>query len=85
MKKIYNAPTTEIMETELVATLCKASKYTVNRYGQWGASETQSPYGNNAWQIEGYTGSAETAGEFTAVGMEDDNGELSSRANDGLW
>lgn len=85
MKKLYITPTTEKIETKLVATLCKASKYTLNRYGQWGASETQSVYGNNAWQIEGYTEGAETAGGFTAVGMEDDNGELASRSNEALW
>ena len=85
MKKTYIQPTTEKIETELVAMLCRASKYTFKRYGQWGASETQSEYGNNAWQIEGYTEGAETTGGFTAVGMEDDNGTLPSRSNEALW
>lgn len=84
MKKTYIQPTTEKIETELGQLIC-TSKYTLKRYGQWGASETQSEYGNNVWQIEGYTGDAETAGGFTAVGMEDDNGELASRSNEALW
>lgn len=84
MKKTYITPTTEKIETELGQLIC-TSKYTLKRYGQWGASETQSVYGNNAWQIEGYTEGAETAGGFTAVGMEDDNGTLPSRSNEALW
>ena len=85
MKKAYIKPITEKIETEVMAMLCRASKYTLNRYGQWGASTDQSQYGNNAWIIEGYTEGAETAGGFTAVDMEDDYGTLPSRANEGLW
>lgn len=84
MKKTYIIPTTEEVKTELAQIIC-ASKYTLKRYGQWGASESQSEYGNNVWQIEGYTGDAETAGGFTAVDMEDDYGTLPSRSNEALW
>ncbi|MBR5653674.1 MAG: hypothetical protein IKX22_06295 [Prevotella sp.] len=86
MKKIYIAPTTEKIETELVSMLCRASQYTLNRYGQWGASTDQSEYGNNAWQIEGFAENAEAIGNFEAVEMGgDDYDDLASRANEALW
>ena len=83
MKKTYITPTTEKIETELGQLIC-TSKYTLKRYGQWGASEAQSLYGNNAWLNEGNKGVV-TAGGFTAVDMEDDNGTLPSRSNEALW
>lgn len=85
MKKTYIAPTTDIIEAGIIEMVC-ASKYTLNRYGQWGASTDQSEYGNNAWQIEGFAENAEAIGNFEAVEMGgDDYDDLSSRANEALW
>jgi hypothetical protein len=84
MKQTYIKPATEQIEAEVIEMVC-ASKYTLNRYGQWGASAEQSDYGNNKWVIENYQGSAEKIGGFTAVDIEDDTDDLASRSNEGLW
>ena len=88
MKKTYIKPITEKIEAEIVEMVCASNKfssgnYSLNRYGQWGAS-SDVEYGNDAWQIEGFSG--EKIGNFEAVKMGgDDYEDLSSRANEALW
>lgn len=87
MKQIYVRPEIELIQAELISMVCASNpRVVVKPNAYWGEKVDQNQYANNDWINEGYSGVDVDFSQGTVIPVAgDDQWDLPSRGNTGLW